>query len=487
MAEREGTLPDDVIATGVPGLDTLLGGGIPAGSLILVAGAPGTGKTLLCQQLCFNQVVQSDRRAIYFSTLSEPHHKLVRQLQPFSFYKPQHLGESVVLLALQEFLKQGLEATAETIMRTTRQQRAGLVCIDGFRAIEAASLGELEARQFLYQLSAQLHLLGATVIVTLERDPLDQDNYGAYTVADGVVACHYTTVGVRQQRRIEVRKLRTMAHLHGLHTYRISSDGWTIFPRIEALIPAETSHTAPAGAAGRIGFGVPSLDRLFENGFAAGSTTLIVGGLGTGKTTLGLHYLSEGLRRGEPGLLIGFGERRDQLLEKADYFGLPLRGGQASGLLKIRTFAPVEVKPDEISTVIREEIVSRGVRRVVIDEVFELERASEREDRAYDFFGALATYLQSAGVALCVTKSINKIGASEIDFSGTPLSVVAENLLLLRLDQYGGNIKRTLTTLKMRDGEPDRNVHEYSIGPAGLEIKDGASDATGDTTPSPSA
>lgn len=477
MAEREGALPGDVIVTGIPDLDTLLGGGIPAGSMILVAGAPGTGKTLLCQQLCFNHAAHDERRAIYFSTLSEPHHKLVRQLQPFSFYKPHYLGESVVLLALQEFLKQGLEATAEAIMRTTRQQRAGLVCIDGFRAIEAASLGELEARQFLYQLSAQLHLLGATVIVTLERDPQHPDNYGAYTVADGVLACHYATIGVRHERRVEVRKLRTMAHLHGLHTYRISAGGWTIFPRIEALIPAETSDTTPAGA-GRISFGIPTFDRLFERGFAAGSTTLIMGGLGTGKTSLGLHYLSEGLRRGEPGLLIGFGERRDQLLEKADYFGLPLREGQASGLLKICTFAPVEVKPDEISTVIREEIVSRGVRRVVIDEVFELERVTEREDRAHDFFGALATYLQNAGVALCVTKSINKIGASEIDFSGTPLSAVAENLLLLRLDQYGGDVKRTLTTLKMRDGELDRNVYEYSIGPAGLEIVDGASGAT---------
>ena len=137
--------PAGMIVTGITGLDQVLGGGIPAGSLILIIGAPGTGKTLLSQQLCFNRAKQG-QRAIYFSTLSEPHSKLVRQLQSFSFFDPQLFGDTGTLLALQDFLKQGLEATAEVIVRTAREQRASVVCVDGFRAIEAISQNDFESR-----------------------------------------------------------------------------------------------------------------------------------------------------------------------------------------------------------------------------------------------------------------------------------------------------------------------------------------------------
>jgi circadian clock protein KaiC len=437
---------------------------------MLVVGSPGTGKTLLANQLCFNLAAAGRGRAVFFSTLSEPHDKMVRQLESFRFYNPSYLGDSIILLALQEFLKQGLEATAEVIVRTTRQQQACLVCIDGYRALEAICQSEVESRQFLYQLSSQLHLLGATLLVTLERDGADRDDYGAYTVADGVLVCHHELLGMQRRRKVEVKKLRAMAHIQGLHSYRINADGWTIFPRIETLVPAETSAASRSKAVERRQFGVRALDDMLGGGIPASSTTLIAGGPGVGKTLLGLHYLSEGLRQGEPSLFVGFNERREQLIEKARLFGLPLADAAQSGLIHIRTFAPVEVEPDEISSAIRQEIEAHGIRRMVIDATFELERATAREDRAHDYMGALVTYLHDVGVTVCMTKLINKVGADAIDFSDTPLSVVAENLLLLQHFSHEATQRYLIAILKMRDSDYDQHPYEYSIDEHGLRI-----------------
>lgn len=467
--ERE-SQPFAIIPTRIPGLDTLLGGGIPEGNLMLVVGAPGTGKTLLAQQICFNMAAAGAGRTLYFSTLSEPHDKMIRQIQSFRFFDPHHLGDSVMLLALQEFLKQGLEATAEVIMRTTRQQQARLVCIDGFRAIEAVCSGELEARQFLYQLSSQLSLLGATVLVTLERSASERDDYGAYTIADSVLACHHELLGIQRWRKVEIRKSRAIAHLHGLHSYRIDRDGWTVSPRIETLVTAETNAPPRTRTPERMAFGLPDIDRMLGGGLPSGSTTLVVGGPGVGKTLLGLHYLSEGVRHGQPSLFVGFGERRDQLIDKARHFGLPFAEGADADLLSIRTFAPVEVEPDQISTVIRHEVATRGIQRLVIDATLELERATVREGRSYDYFGALVTYLRDAGVTVCMARLINSFGIDNLDFSNTPLSVVAENLLLLRQLEYDGKVHRAISVLKMRDSDYDQRVYEYVIGPAGLAI-----------------
>ena len=460
----------DLIQTGVPGLDMLLNGGLPIGALLLVVGSPGTGKTVLANQICFNLATNGNGRALFFSTLSEPHDKMVRQLRSFTFYDPSCLGDSVILLALQEFLKQGLEATAEVIVRTTRQQQARLVCIDGYRALEAICQSEVESRQFLYQLSAQLHVLGATLLVTLERDGTDRDDYGAYTVADGVLICHHELLGMQRRRKIEVKKLRAMAHMQGLHSYRITADGWTVFPRIEMLVPAETSNASPRKVVERQQFGIRELDHMLDGGIPAGSAMLIVGGPGVGKTLLGLHYLSEGLRQSEPSLFVGFNERREQLIEKARQFGLPLAEAAQSGLIRIRTFAPVEIEPDEISSAIRHEIESHSIRRMVIDATFELERATAREARAHDYMGALVTYLRDVGVTVCMTKLINKFGADGIDFSDTPLSVVAENLLLLQHFTYESAQRYVIAILKMRDSNYDQHSYEYSIDDHGVRI-----------------
>ena len=168
---------------------------------------------------------------------------------------------------------------------------------------------------------------------------------------------------------------------------------------------------------------------------------------------------------------IGFDEQRELLLRKAREFGISLDEHLRDGRLVVRTLAPVENDPDEIAAIIRHAVETHGARRQVIDGLFYLERATQREDRAYDFFGALTTYLAAASVATCAIKTINRVGAEELDFQDTPLSLMAKNLLWLRLTRDDHRTRRTLTVLARADGEPNHRVYTYSIKRSGLTIE----------------
>ena len=185
-----------ILKTGIENLDTILGGGIPVGSLVMLVGNPGTGKTILIQQLCFAWAARNQReaqtvssnnngsdrsekatskrpartnRAVYFSTLSEPHDKLIEHIQQFDFFNPDLLVEHLRLLSLSTIMDQGLDKVADLIVTTARTENAGLIAIDGFRVMESLANNRLEVQKFLYRLSAQLSVLGTTLVISLER------------------------------------------------------------------------------------------------------------------------------------------------------------------------------------------------------------------------------------------------------------------------------------------------------------------------------
>lgn len=465
MADRDERAPR-VIETGVPNLDRVLGGGVVAGSIAIIIGPPGIGKTLMAEQLVFH-AASNGSRALYLTAYSETHDKLLSHTRGLRFFVPEYIGQQIRFASLIGLLQEGTTQTEDAIVATARAQRASLVVLDGFRSIRGFLSDDQEAARFMYSVGAKLALLGATTVVVIEGEPDLPVRYPELTVADVILSLRRERRGSRERRLLEVIKSRGSAHLDGTHPFLIDQDGLHIFPHFESSVtPAE-----PAWNPGRAGFGIDGVDTLLGGGLNVGTTTLAAGSPGVGKTLLGLSFAAQGVGRGEPVLFLGFMESAAQLREKARVFGLDLEGAEASGQVRFLTWPGFNIEADAVMDAARDDIEGRGVRRLVVDSAKEIERGVGSAERIPDFMSALVNYLRGRDVTSYLTMDINTIVGPELELAGTPLSVLAENLLLLRQVEYRGRLHRVFSVLKMRFSGHDRTIYEIAIKEGtGIEV-----------------
>jgi circadian clock protein KaiC len=351
-------------------------------------------------------------------------------------------------------------------LRWCGQEGASIVVLDGFKGIAGFANTDRDVRLFLYEVRTRLAFLDVTTLVTLETDTVGANDSGALTVADGILALHNTLSGVRHRRHIEVQKLRAMNHLDGLHAITITEDGVTCYPRHEAVYRTIDYPYLPE----RVRFGLTELDAMLNEGLNRGTGTLIAGSHGTGKTLLSLHYLMEGARSGETGLYVGFHESIEQLYAKAEQFKLDLRGAVARGTVALECMAPVEMELDVLAATIRERVERMQVRRLVIDPVAEIEQAVLEPERAFGFFASLLNYLRERNVTSVITREISPFPEPRLMFTETPVSVLTENLLVLRSVEYQDRLYRIISVLKMRFSGFDPSLREFRIEEGGIRV-----------------
>ncbi|HEX5414053.1 MAG TPA: ATPase domain-containing protein, partial [Chloroflexota bacterium] len=309
----EGPTPGPLLATGIPNLDLVLGGGVPEGDVLLVVGPAGAGKTTLSFQMLVHAAA-SGQNVLYVATLSEPPSKLLRHLRSYTFYDERFIGKRLFLLNTYPLLTQSLDALTDALVSAVKEHQATLVVVDGMMTIHDLHPASAEFRQFVYELGAILAAQGCTTVVTTGEIPRELEyQFPEFTMADGVVELGTENVGTRTTRTLRVRKLRGQSPLLGQHLLRIDDAGLTVFPRPESVIPMANVGLSPA----RVSIGLPVLDTLMHGGPHRGSITLLAGSLGTGKTLSCLEFLMDGANRGEKGLLLGFRETPRQLLDKA--------------------------------------------------------------------------------------------------------------------------------------------------------------------------
>ena len=463
---REGNVAPEVLETGVPYLDRILGGGLMHRCTAIVIGAPGTGKTLLAHQMAFYGAVRG-ASVLYLTGYSETHDKLLSYSRGLSFFNADLIGRQIHYGSLPDLLREGPDQTEDAIVATARAQRSSLVVLDGFRSMRGFLSEGSEAAHFLYSLGAKLALLGATTLVILEGDPDDSANYPELTVCDVILALRRRRKDDGQRRLLEVVKSRGSRSLPGLHPFSITQDGLVVFPRFESTL----GPTEPAWSPGQAGFGIAQLDAMLHGGPSIGTCTLTAGSPGMGKTLLGLHFTAAGVAAGEPCLFLGFMESRAQLHEKARLFGMDLRAAETRGQVRFLIWPAYDLEADAIAEVIRQDIEQRGVRRLVIDSAKELDRAVGSQERIPNFTSALVAYLRDRSVTTYLTIDIPTIVGPVLEFADTPLSVLAENLLLLRQVAYRNHLHRLFSVLKMRFSDYERSIHEYSIeGGQGIRL-----------------
>jgi len=452
-----------VSSTGVLHLDEILGGGLPDGTLTLIVGVPGAGKTVLATQIAMHHA-QQRQRVLIFTALSESHDQMLADLAGFSFADPTLVGDHLRFYSVQSVLDEGLPAVSALIVETTRREHASLVVIDGFHGITGFAKDDREINRFLHALRSQLALLDATVLVTYETDVEQRQESGTLTIADGILALHNVLDGERDRRWLQVMKLRGMAHYGGLHTLTITEAGITCYARQEAAYRAVPS---PASRE-RVSLGLPELDVMLGGGLNRNTATFLAGSPGTGKTLTALHFLMTGTDAGERGLFVGLSESESQLYLKAESFGLDLEGAVARGTVSLVMLSPATVDVDILATTIRERVEALGIRRLVIDTIAVVEAEIPFPDRGPRYLASLLDYLREHGVTSVLTQESNAFGGGRL--RGELAAILADNLIMLRWGEYRNQRVRTLSVRKMRHSAFDTAVHEYRIEDGAIRV-----------------
>jgi circadian clock protein KaiC len=445
--------------TGSPDLDIILGGGIPQHSIVLLAGAPGSGKTILGEQFAFaNGTAQ--RPALYLTTANESLDKVVRFGQQFDFFDASAIGSRVVYESLAEVLvEHGLPAVIERVVSLLTTLRPGCLIIDSLRALQIYASDDLEHRRFLSELAHRLSAMAITTLWVAEYEGEVLATPEA-AVADAIVVLRTVRADQRALRYVEVLKLRGASFLTGEHAYRLSSAGIRVFPRLAD--PTDTG--APLERGDRIPLGGEGLNAMASGGVWPGTSTLVIGPSGAGKTMLGIEFLARGARDGRRGVLATLQESPTQL-RRATTNGH--RWPDDSVVVHHRS--PVDVYVDEWIHEVFEVIARHDAELLLIDSLSDLRLAASDDKRFEEYVYSLAQRCSRAGITAVMTLESAPI-FSLAALSGTSMSNLADNIVLLGYHRTDGIVRRAIHVLKTRASGHDVAVRELTLNGSSLDV-----------------
>jgi circadian clock protein KaiC len=443
-------------------LDRVLGGGLPANAISLIMGRPGSGKTILAQQYVF-QNATPERPAVYLTTVSEPLEKVVRFGQSLSFFEPASIGTSVFYEDLGGTVSEhGIKGVAERIGTVIKERRPGLIVIDSFKALHAFADDYAEFRRFLHELAGRLSAFPTASLWVGEYEDAEIGSSAEFAVADAIVDLTTARTGQRAGRVLEVKKLRGSAFRSGLHAYRLTADGMQLFPR---LADTPVAEGYPLGDV-RASSGIRALDDMLENGYWPGASTLVAGPSGSGKTLLGLHFIFNGVRQGEPGIIATLQENATQLERVVQGFGWSLSEPNVELMYR----SPVDIHIDEWAYELLRAVRRTGARRILIDSLVDLRVSASDTTRFREFTYSLMQRLARQGVSAMVTLEIPDLFGAE-RLSDNAVSPLSDNIVLLSYLTDERSIKRTMAVIKTRASRHDPAIRQFIIGSHGIVLE----------------
>lgn len=454
------------LATGIAGLDALLKGGLVAGASYIVQGRPGSGKTILANQLSFNHA-RNGGKVLVATLLSESHERLFQYLSTLSFFDPTYIGAQIQFLSAFDTLQnEGLEEVVKLLRREIGRQKATVMVVDGLLNARNKAESQIDTKKFISELQGHAAFAGCTVLFLTSSRP--DDGSPEHTMVDGVIEIGEEAIGARSVRRIQLRKTRGSGALSGLHDCEITDEGLVVYPRLESLY-SHPSRPDPADTL-KISSGVPSLDTLIGGGLACASATLAMGPSGVGKTSLGLQFLAQGTPEA-PSLHFGFYESPQRLMLKAAALGIDLAAMERSGALHLCWQPTSEGLLDGLGTKLLQLVETYGIKRLLLDSLGGMTRVATNPARLSDFFSTLTGELRARGVTVLLTSETQRLLGSEVKAPMPDMSSVVDNIFVMRFVEDAAELKRMMTILKVRDSVYDPSLLEVVLDAQGLGLR----------------
>jgi circadian clock protein KaiC len=460
-----------LLATGVPGLDTILGNGLPELSFNIIGGAPGSGKTTFAQQIMFS-LASTTRKALFFTAMGEPPVKMLRYQQQFSFFDFDKVGNAVNFISLAPAVETGnYDAVLTQIREEVRAHSPALVFIDSFRSFVQGARGDqtqIAALQlFVQQLVTHMTGWNATTFLIGEYVANEADQNPIFTVADGIIWLHQNVQRNAMARKIQVVKMRGQRQRPGMHAFRMTDAGLEIFPRVLAATEP-TGSTRARAPSGRISMGVPVLDEMLGGGLPAGYSVLVVGPSGSGKSLLATEFVAEGVRRNETAVVALFEKTPSQMLNNK--LDLLVQSGHVA-LLNMRT---LDLSVDETLHELEVIIDRTGATRVVLDSLsgFELALAPEFREDFRESLYRMTTVLSEKGVSLFMTSELED-RSNELRFSPQGGAFLVDAIIMQRYVECDAELHTVISVVKVRGSHHSRQLRAFHITDDGIEIDAG--------------
>jgi len=460
------------LPTGSAGLDSVLNGGLPEYSLNLIAGAPGTGKTTLAHQIMFANASR-ERPALYFTVVGEPPVKMLRYQQQFSFFDPDKVANGTIRFVnlTHLALANALDGVLETVIRETETVRPSVVVVDSFRTVMPSLTvdgGATEWQRFVRSLAVHLTTAQATTFLVGEYGEQEDQYNPVFTVADGILWLFQSVQGNSMVRKIQIMKMRGRATMSGLHTLQIGSAGIVVFPRLPRPFQhkrrLEVDHR-------RLSTGVPGVDELLGGGIPEGDSVLLAGPAGSGKTLLSTSFINEGVRRGEPGVVVVFEEHPNAYLDRAKRLGFDMEEMIRQNQLRVIYLRPLDLSVDETVEAIHQSVDAVAAQRVVIDSLsgFELALAPTFREDFRESMYRLVGSLTGVGVTVMMTVEVSE-SLNELRLSPDVISFLTDDIVLQRYAEIDSQLRRMMTVVKMRRSAHSKDIRSYEITAAGLVV-----------------
>ncbi|MEA2624196.1 MAG: circadian clock protein KaiC [Candidatus Binatota bacterium] len=451
------------VPTGVRYLDEILQGGLPKHCATVITGPPGSGKTVLAQQVCF-QNASPESRVLYFNILSEPTARTLQFLSQFDFFDRERLHNGLDFVDLGAVVRiNDLESIGPLIMQHIKNVEPALVVIDGFKVFDDLARSREKMRKFVYELTVNLMAWESTTLLLGEYAPIDYETNPLFSVVDGLIQVSQREESGEEQRVIQVIKMRGTDHSRDRHPFVITSSGIQIFAPKVTIRRKPGITPLPA-----VPTGIAMVDELLGGGIPSGASVLASGAAGTGKTVLLLEFIYRGAQAGEKGIFFSFEETEDRLRASARAFGWDLDGEIARGMVEMVFVPQTDILVEAQLEAIRERVEAAGARRIAIDSLSVLLYKISNPKISRDKVFQIASIVHNASAVALLATDV-PYGSNQISRMGVEETVV-DGVIVLSSSEEGLERQRYIEIYKLRNALHLRGRHNMVIGPSGISV-----------------